>query len=66
MTRMKVVLHVLFAGSPFYCALVDGRKATASGDGLTHVPTSRPAYFNVHTSGVGEAELEVQVLCKFF
>ena len=50
-----------FPGSPFYCAIVDGTKATASGDGLRYVPANKAAYFNVHTRDVGDAEVSVRI-----
>ena len=50
-------------GSPFYASILDGSKASASGDGLRSVPAGRPALFDVHTQGVGgDASCNVTVI----
>jgi hypothetical protein len=50
------------AGSPFYHAVLDGRRATASGEGLEQVIVNRSTSFDVKAKSVGgEAELEVAI-----
>ena len=53
-----------FAGSPFFCSIIDGSKVSASGDGLRLIPVGQPAGFVVQTNGVGEANLDVDITCK--
>jgi len=54
-----------YTGSPFFHAVLDGRRATASGEGLEHIIANRPTSFDVKTKSVGgEAELEVFVRGK--
>ena len=48
-------------GSPFFCTLVDGEHATASGEGLELIPANHPSYVHVQTNGIGEAGLEVHL-----
>lgn len=58
-------VSLLCAGSPFYCALIDGKKATATGDGLKKCARGKTGRFHVDTVDVGEAELLVTMLCEY-
>jgi uncharacterized protein YprB with RNaseH-like and TPR domain len=59
-----VMLWLYFAGSPFYHCIIDGSRATASGQGLNHVSTNRMAYFDVRTNGLTGADVTVNVVCQ--
>jgi len=52
----------MITGSPFSMTVLDGSKATASGDGLIRVYANTLTSFDVNTRAVGgEAELEVRI-----
>ena len=53
---------MLYAGSPFYHSVLDGRLASAVGPGLTRVIARKSTSFSVFTSAVGgDASLDVNV-----
>ena len=55
-------IFTCITGSPFYHAIIDGSRATASGPGLKLVAANKATYFDVYTQGIsGEAPLQVNI-----
>ena len=50
--------------SPLQMYMIDGGKATASGDGLKVVSVREKAHFRVSTRNLGTAELAVRISCE--
>ena len=52
-------------GSPFILNIIEGLRATASGDGLRIAAANKVAYFRVNVSNLGEANLSVKITCEY-
>ena len=51
-------------GSPFFCAVADGTRATLSGEGLHMIPVHHATSFRVDINDAGDADLDVKITGK--
>jgi len=65
---MMMMMMILSAGSPFAIPVIDGRKATVSGECLGEVTVAnKPCYFDISTRMVnGDGPIFVAITCKIF